>query len=262
MSRVLTSLLFTLSLYCAPVLAGKFNRIITISPSLTELVYQIKGQDKLVATVEYSFYPEAAKSLPTIGTFFSPSIETTLLYKPDLIVIDGAARNQAYEEAVKAQGIAVEVISIRSLDTLYLETERLQKIFSTHTDIKKVEKKQIQKNYTYIGFVWTNPSIILSKQTFLSSLMDYTGGSNLVDFKTDQSYLTVSDEWLMVSRPDVVFFLREELSQEEGFKSFCKRTWKNYSPKIIFLPSQKFARTTFTAIENIESVMGQVHETK
>mgnify|MGYP000479294781 CR=1 FL=1 len=106
------NLIALISCFCLPSIWAHATpqRVITTSPTLTEMLYDLGGESRLVATVEFSDYPEAAKKIPRIGNFFAPSIERTLLYRPDLVLVDGAARNSQYEVALSRLGIAKEVI--------------------------------------------------------------------------------------------------------------------------------------------------------
>ena len=67
-------------------MAQPAERIISLAPSLTELLYVAGAGSKLVGVVEYSDYPEEALSLPLIGRFDRFDIERILELKPDLVV--------------------------------------------------------------------------------------------------------------------------------------------------------------------------------
>ena len=62
------------------------ERIISLAPSLTELVYAAGAGSRLIGVVEYSDYPASADSLPVVGRFDGLDIERILELKPDLIV--------------------------------------------------------------------------------------------------------------------------------------------------------------------------------
>ena len=79
-------LLFVLSL-------GANERIISLSPSITEIVFALKKGDALVATSSYSNYPPKAKSLPVIGGYTNPHLEKILSLSPTLVI--GQTFNQA-----------------------------------------------------------------------------------------------------------------------------------------------------------------------
>ncbi len=62
------------------------QRIISLAPHLTEQVYSAGAGDKLVGVIDYSDYPDAAKTLPSVGNFAHLNIEKIVALKPDLIL--------------------------------------------------------------------------------------------------------------------------------------------------------------------------------
>lgn len=65
------------------------QRIITLAPHLTELLFSLGAQERIIATVEYSDYPDAAKNIQRIGDAFRIDWEQLTLLNPDLIFILG-----------------------------------------------------------------------------------------------------------------------------------------------------------------------------
>ncbi|HEX2584908.1 MAG TPA: ABC transporter substrate-binding protein, partial [Steroidobacteraceae bacterium] len=63
------------------------HRIVALAPNLTELVYAAGAGRYLVGVVEYSDYPEAAKSIPRVGDALRVDMERLLSLKPDLILV-------------------------------------------------------------------------------------------------------------------------------------------------------------------------------
>ena len=62
------------------------RRIVSLVPHATELLFAAGAGDKVVATVEYSDHPPAAKKLPRVGSFTGFSLEAVLRQRPDLVV--------------------------------------------------------------------------------------------------------------------------------------------------------------------------------
>ncbi len=255
------NLIALISCFCLPSIWAHATpqRVITTSPTLTEMLYDLGGESRLVATVEFSDYPEAAKKIPRIGNFFAPSIERTLLYRPDLVLVDGAARNSQYEVALSRLGIAKEVIEISTLKSFHEESVRITNLLGLEKVPSVYKTEENQPSFSYLGFAWTSPAIVFTSRTFLHALVESVGGKSLVQFKSEQEYLTVSEEWLILQKPDVVFLLIEDDSQKKDFIQFCKRIWRNQMPKVIFLPSRTFARKTETAISEIKKVAMEIH---
>ncbi len=89
------------------------DRLITLSPHLAELVFAAGAGKNLVATVEYSEYPEAAASVPRIGDAFAIDVERVLALSPDLVIAwDSGNPRQAVAQLVSL-GIPVWSVEIR-----------------------------------------------------------------------------------------------------------------------------------------------------
>lgn len=71
------------------------RRVITLTPSLTELVFALGAGDRLVGVSDFCDYPEAAKRLPRVGSFLAPAIERILSLQPDLVLLDGVQGDAA-----------------------------------------------------------------------------------------------------------------------------------------------------------------------
>ena len=69
------------------------RRIISFSPGATEILFAIGAGERVIATDEFSDYPEAARRLPKL-TYSSPDPEATLALAPDLVLMAGQQRNQ------------------------------------------------------------------------------------------------------------------------------------------------------------------------
>jgi iron complex transport system substrate-binding protein len=94
-------------------LVAPADRLITLSPHLAELVFAAGAGQNLVATVEYSRYPEAAASVPRIGDAFAIDVERVLALSPDLVIAwDSGNPRQAVSQLVSL-GIPVWSVEIR-----------------------------------------------------------------------------------------------------------------------------------------------------
>lgn len=101
--------LFTLSL-------GANERIVSLSPSLTEIVYALQSGEDLVATSEYSLYPNEAQKLPTIGGVSHPDIEKILSHRPSLVL--GQGFNQTLLADLEHFGIKTLMLDLQRLSSI------------------------------------------------------------------------------------------------------------------------------------------------
>src|SRR5262245_18618649 len=111
--------------WAAPAFAAA--RIITTSPALTELLFQLEHGDKIVGASEYSDTPAEAKLLPRIGSLFHPSIEKTLQLKADWILLDAFTLNPSYVQALEALSLKHTAFRIDSIETLFNASEIILK---------------------------------------------------------------------------------------------------------------------------------------
>ena len=96
--------------------AAEYHRVVTLAPHLTELMFAVGAQDKLVGVSEFSNYPPAAQDLPRIGNAFRVDQEALALVKPDLVLAwDGGTPQHVIAELTE-RGFAVEVIQSGGLD--------------------------------------------------------------------------------------------------------------------------------------------------
>lgn len=72
---------------------GEPTRVVTLTPSATELVVAVGGLDKLVGVDRYSIYPEEVKRLPRVGDFMHPSFEAIITLRPHLVILDEVQSN-------------------------------------------------------------------------------------------------------------------------------------------------------------------------
>ena len=90
------------------------RRIVSLTPSLTEIVFALGAGERVVGVSDYCDYPPAAKTRPRVGTFLQPSVEKILALRPDLVLVDGVQKDVA--AALQAAGGGATVLAIAMND--------------------------------------------------------------------------------------------------------------------------------------------------
>ncbi len=93
---------------------GPVRRVVTTTPSSTELVAAAGGASLLVGVDRFSTYPPEVKRLPVVGDFVSPSVEAILQLHPDLVVLDAVQIRTA--EALRSGGVDTLVLEMKNID--------------------------------------------------------------------------------------------------------------------------------------------------
>ena len=106
---------FILLLFFISTLFGS-QRIISLSPSITEIIYALGSGDDLVATSSYSLYPKEAQKLPVIGGYLNPNLEKIIALRPTLVI------GQTYTQNI------LKKLHTFHIKTLSLNLETIQSI--------------------------------------------------------------------------------------------------------------------------------------
>lgn len=92
------------------------QRVVSLAPNVTELVFAIGAGEQLVGRSEYSNYPPEALRLPSVGSYYRPALESIAALRPDLCIAMRDGTPTATIERLEALGIPVLVLDIRTLE--------------------------------------------------------------------------------------------------------------------------------------------------
>ncbi len=206
------------------------TRIVSLAPNLTEILFAINAQDKLVGVSNYSDYPESAEKLPKVGGFFNPSIEKIFALNPQLAII---ARGTPLSVINKLRSLGIKVFAtdpktIKDVYKLILTMGRItgnvkesvslvNKMKSEErTILKKTGKIPMSKRLKVYVEIWNNPKMSAGKGTFIDSLIKEAGGINIAE-NAKGSWPVMSDESVIKANPDVIILLyRGDVKQIES----------------------------------------------
>ncbi|MDX1460524.1 MAG: cobalamin-binding protein [Xanthomonadales bacterium] len=197
-------------------LEGPADRLITLAPGLAELVFAAGAGERLLATVEYSDYPEAAAKLPRIGDAFRFDLERILALKPDLVLAWTSGNPQAALERLESLAIPVWRIEPRVpgdipdlMEWIGIATGRPQEALKPARRLRgRVES--IGQRYAgrepvrYFYQVSPQPLYTLNGEHILSQGLALCGGVNV--FEAEPVIAPqVSVEAVLLADPDVFF---------------------------------------------------------
>lgn len=112
------------------------TRIISHVPSITETLFALGLGDKLVADSDYCDYPEAAKTKPKIGGYFTPNIEEIVAMKPDLVLTDGHVPELITK--LDSLGIPIAVIDPKDINGVLSDIELLGNVTGSQKEAAEI----------------------------------------------------------------------------------------------------------------------------
>jgi iron complex transport system substrate-binding protein len=192
------------------------TRIISLSPTATEMLWAIDAGDQVVAIDNMSNYPEEAQVVASQLSGFEPSIEAIAKYEPDLVLVSYAPEGMA--EGLAALNIPVWYGNAAvTLDDVYAQIETLGAITGklpnakTLVDTMKTEIANALEGVTGVEgstyfYELDNTYYTVTSNTFIGSLMSSFGLENIADGVADgNDYPQLNAEVIIQADPTYVF---------------------------------------------------------
>jgi iron complex transport system substrate-binding protein len=199
----------------AVTLAAPAQRVISLAPHVTELIYAAGGGTKLVGAVSYSDYPPQALKVPRVGDNRSLDLERIAALKPDLIVVWRHGNAQQQLDRLRDLHIPLFFSEPRHLDDVATSLTRLGVLFGTERtaqaaagayrrDIAQLRTRYASRPAVSVFYqVWDQPLMTLNGQHIISDVIALCGGRNV--FATLQPLVpTVSTEAVLAANPDAI----------------------------------------------------------
>jgi iron complex transport system substrate-binding protein len=102
-----------------PASSGPPARLVSLAPSITEVIYALGAGDRLVGVCGQCDHPAAVTRLPRVGGYLAPSVEATLGVRPDLVLAVPSPGNREAVRAIERAGIRVLIVHDRTLADLW-----------------------------------------------------------------------------------------------------------------------------------------------
>ena len=264
------------------------NRIISLAPSVTEILFAAGFGDRVVGVTTFCDYPPEAKRKPKIGGMSNPSLEAVISLKPDIVVMTIDGNPKEFEQKLSSMKIKTHVFESRTLselpegikkmgialdarerfDALALEIEKAINRFknrgletnpleSPHTPLWKRGAGGDFKKVLFI--IWPEPLIVAGPGTAIDDAINLLGGINIAKDAKGR-YPKYSIEEIIWQSPDVIFF-----GMGKGMDEISSRLLKRLSSvpaaknKKVFYVGDSLYRLGPRVIKGIEELEGYLN---
>jgi len=106
----------------------KVDRVISLAPNLTEIVFAVGGGAQLVGRTSYCDFPPEAKSVAEVSDTLHPSLERVIALKPQVVLISTASQLEVFTQQLQNQNIAVFVTDPHDLNGVFRSIEQVGEI--------------------------------------------------------------------------------------------------------------------------------------
>lgn len=194
------------------------QRIISLAPHATELLFAVGAGTQIVGVSEYSDYPEQAKKIPSVGNVFALDLERVISLKPDLVVVWGTGNAKLLTSKLRENHVTVFESEPQDFETIATSMERLAVLTGTAAKGKEAaatfrirlealrqtyQLKPGQKTVSVFFQIWRKPLMTLNDQHLVSSAINLCGGKNIFSNLKEISP-TVSLEAVLSLNPQAI----------------------------------------------------------
>ena len=221
-------LLFSLNLFG--------ERIITLSPSINEIVFALGSGKDIVANTLYSDYPEESKKIPKVGGYSNISLEKLLLANPSLLLA------QDYDKElisnIKKLNLNVKTFKTNNLESIKTTIKSIGELLDKNEKAKELNKS-IDDSVKSIKTIVSNKKIlvVISPRKDLNKII-YVAGNNLyfndiieasgnknAYFSSSLSQPIINVEKIIKMNPDIVIMLTPYINERKISKDDIKKSW-------------------------------------
>jgi iron complex transport system substrate-binding protein len=193
----------------------KIDRIVSLAPNLTEIVYAVGAGNRLVGRTRYCDYPAEARAVAEVGDTMTPSVERILALKPQVVLVSTASQLEAFTKQLGEQGISVYVTNPQSLDDVFRSIQSLGDLFAEHDRAaslvaglrRRADAVQAAisgtKPIRVFYQVSDSPLYTIGHDAFQTDLLRRAGGES-VTADVPSAFPRFSDEAALAARPDAI----------------------------------------------------------
>lgn len=214
------------------------KRIISLAPNVTEILFALGLNEKIIAVTNFCDYPEEAKRKPKIGGMSNPSLERVVSLKPDSVImtIDGnpkeiADRLRAFRIPIhifRARVISQLPNSIRALGTALNVRDKadlLAKEIESSLVTLSLPASRVSRKEKVLFIIWPDPLIVAGPGTAVDEAISILGHHNIAR-ESRSPYPKFSLEEILLKAPDVIFIGRGHANMQDMSKSLLDKLSK------------------------------------
>jgi len=247
------------------------QRIISLSPSITEQLYLLNAQDRLVGCTIYCKRPKEAESKEKVGTVVEVNLEKIVGLKPDLVLATSLTDFKAIK---KLKNLGIEVVKFfppknfaeiceqfLKLGKIIDKEKKAEEIISKAKDKINITKKKVKglpkpKVFIQIG---ARPLFTVIGDSFVNDFIEFAGGVNIAQNLKSGFY---SREKVIETNPDVIIIVTMGIAGEKE-----KETWEKFrslnavkNNRIYIVDSYKLCSPTpLSFADTLEQIAGILH---
>jgi len=194
---------------------GTPQRIVSLAPSNTEILFALGLGDKVVGVTDWCDYPPEALEREKVGGFYPPDIEKIIALEPDLILATDIHRFEIIP-TLEEQGFTVFALAPQTLDDVLESIQKVGKVTGEEEEatelvnemqskIEEIEEltQGLEERPRVFYVTWHDPIWTIGRNTWIDDLIWIVGGNNTFS-QYFESGAMVEIEWVLFCNPEVI----------------------------------------------------------
>jgi iron complex transport system substrate-binding protein len=252
---------------------AEVNRIVSLAPNLTEIVYALGADARLAGDTNYCDTPPAAKSKPHVGDPQNPSLEAIVALHPDLVLATASINRRETADTLQRAGIPVftsdphtvrELLeSIARTGDLIGDAAHGQSVAAAlRARLDALQARLADRPLAHVLFVvWLDPLQSIGQRTFIADALRWAGAESIV--LSDQLWPHLSFEEVVRLQPDYVLLVGEHSGASAAENDLQSRPdWKDLTAvklgRVVTM-SEEVNRPSPGLIDAIEQLARDLH---
>ena len=242
------------------------QRIVSLAPSITEMLFALGLGDRVVGVTSYCDYPPEATAKEKVGDTLRPSIEKVVALRPDLVVASTSSQLQQFISNLEDLGIPVYISNPRNVAGVIESIERIGTLTGVTGRARELSDR-LQKRLAGIDaqlqgaprphvlmILSTEPLITAGGSTFVNDLIERAGGRSISATETAE-YPQYSLETAVAARPEVIFLQAQEARLPERLRV----TPAAQSGRVYHIDDNLMLRPGPRIVDGLEQMAAEIH---
>lgn len=195
---------------------AEVKRIVTLAPNLTETIYALGLEDRLVGDTNFCDTPEAAKSKPHVGNPQNPNLETIVALHPDLVLATTSINTLETADALNRLGIPVYTSDPQTVRGMLDSTSHVAEVIGAAQQgaelvgrmqqrLDALHQALSERPMVHVLFVvWLQPLQTIGQDTFIADALRWAGAESVLVSKQKWPHLSLEE--VVRLQPDYIVF--------------------------------------------------------
>jgi iron complex transport system substrate-binding protein len=256
------------------ILSSEPERIVSMAPNITEILFSLELGEKIVGVTDYCDYPPAALKKERIGGFINPSLEKIIALKPDIIICTADGNRKETVTQIEKLGFPVYVVHPVNMEGFFKTLTDIGEITGRKMESRKLVSQLREKQKRILALteklpkpkvffqVGIDPIMTVGRKTFIDEFINIAGGQNIYGLEKTR-YPRCSVEDVLTKDPAIIIVAtmggKENYERAKEYWQQWKKLQAVQNRQIHWIDPDIIDRFSPRIMDTLEELTGILH---